>query len=719
MCLLFSILCQAALATDKVTLDVHTYDYDFRGIANNDSVWVAVGGRSQIWYSKAALANHWERATSPVKNTLGDVSWCGDAFYAVSDSGDIIRSSDGIDWTKSATGLGVMINQIERTGSGLIAIANGGHVLRYDSTAARWKDSILTRRNLVSMAVNDSVVVVAGDSGAVLHSRNGIDWTRDSIDTTKSVIRVIWSKREKTFAYLMDDGNIFSQRDSSWIKATADDDGYYFNGFTETPTGYLAVSDGSWFTLSDSLKGARTTGQSASYIEISANRSTIIAAGYSGTLARWNPGISDFSGMKQFMTGGGIVGGAQLEKELGFLASGSNLSDETALLVIGEDSTWRKVPIYSSPDTSEIDLSKSSLTICAMDSGIVIAGANDQGIYSGRYRNGEKQIMLQLVSTQNYQPVLLATDTGFVLLAGSSAYTSRNGVDWKYASPLVIKDSTSIDSVVAHTTVWTGRYIYSFLFSQNYDHLDLWRTENFQSWEKIPAPNEFDETSLYSIKSQSFYNFFDGVNGEQLYSITDNQTSWTSGWHAYFGSFFSGTSSIIFTQVNPNPSVSGAYIWASLDTGKTFIQTISSSGDSVKSNPNWPPSQAIVQSKSNQDGSIWLHSYYHGDGTDLVYGNYHITRNQTTSLGGGHPKGNLRVQISGKRISFSEPVEGAIDLDVFNLQGRKLGSVHRTAHGPMTQMEFDDPMESGSGTWVIRACINGVAVNSIQPGIGR
>jgi photosystem II stability/assembly factor-like uncharacterized protein len=163
-----------------------------RDVASNGSLFVAVGDSGSIITSSDGY--NWTTRTSGTTANLRSVIWANNIFLAASGDGTTVYSSDGILWTVGSTGGGQPVNALAWNGSVFVAVG----VRQYSSTdGITWTDRtpIVNNRTLNAVVWSSSIgrFIGVGDSGGLLTSPNGTFWDLGNSGTSTTFRGIEWN----------------------------------------------------------------------------------------------------------------------------------------------------------------------------------------------------------------------------------------------------------------------------------------------------------------------------------------------------------------------------------------------------------------------------------------------------------------------------------------------------------------------------------------------
>jgi hypothetical protein len=148
-------------------------------------------------------ATEWTERDTPVSGRLWDVTWSGDQFVAVGDSGAIITSADGISWEKQTVDYGgqppAQLRCVKWSGEETVALSTPDvptalrSVSGTDWTFGSIGPSDYTGALDIAWVDSASLFVSVGADGQILLSQNGGLWLKAYSPTTSTLLGITWS----------------------------------------------------------------------------------------------------------------------------------------------------------------------------------------------------------------------------------------------------------------------------------------------------------------------------------------------------------------------------------------------------------------------------------------------------------------------------------------------------------------------------------------------
>jgi hypothetical protein len=167
-------------------------------VAFNDSgispIYVAVGTDGYSMRSTDGI--NWTQSTTGVTDTLNDILWDGSRFVAVGDRGTVIYSTNGTSWSSTSNTIENNLNGIVYTGTVWLMVGDLGVIVRASdiTDSGTWTvSSVFTNYDYKKIAYGSSSLVVVGTSGSILTSINdGVNWTTQNAKTYADFYDVLY-----------------------------------------------------------------------------------------------------------------------------------------------------------------------------------------------------------------------------------------------------------------------------------------------------------------------------------------------------------------------------------------------------------------------------------------------------------------------------------------------------------------------------------------------
>lgn len=152
------------------------YNLHLNGIAKSSQMLVAVGEKGLILYS--ADGKQWSKADSPVNKTLESIVF-GDGKFIAFARGEVIASSDGINWVSVAKGNEDTFIRAVWTGSKFAAAGIFGTILVSDD-GVNWSSTKIGSYStyIQGLAFGNGTFVILDRMGSIYTSNDGLKWTQ-------------------------------------------------------------------------------------------------------------------------------------------------------------------------------------------------------------------------------------------------------------------------------------------------------------------------------------------------------------------------------------------------------------------------------------------------------------------------------------------------------------------------------------------------------------
>ena len=167
-------------STDGISWEILTTAYGFNGLAYSEDLnsFVAIGGnQGQILTSSDCI--NWTQQTSGVNQYFRDIVYAGNIFVVVGNGGTILTSTDGVNWTQQTSGINVSMNSIEYFKNIFVVVGNDGTILT-SIDSMNWQSQSVDIQNTLNglaYAKGFGLFFACGNSGVILKSSNATDWS--------------------------------------------------------------------------------------------------------------------------------------------------------------------------------------------------------------------------------------------------------------------------------------------------------------------------------------------------------------------------------------------------------------------------------------------------------------------------------------------------------------------------------------------------------------
>jgi hypothetical protein len=216
---------------------------------------------------------------------LHGLAWGTDGYVAVGEGGAILRSVDGVNWTREAA-TGANLNGVTRADNGIwYAVGARGSVVRNDGTGWNVVRSGTETLYAIDAAGNRLTAVgTRGTQGVVLTSTDGSRWSVTRFSNVQ--LRGVASGGGRSVA-VGDGGTVLVQAGGGWVVRSAGTDAD-LSAVTWDGKRFVAVGrGGATFASGDGIKWSeqRVTGNDLAAIAVTAGGS-FLAAGEGGTVVQ-------------------------------------------------------------------------------------------------------------------------------------------------------------------------------------------------------------------------------------------------------------------------------------------------------------------------------------------------------------------------------------------------------------------------------------------------
>jgi hypothetical protein len=174
-----------------------TTERDLLGVAYGNNIYVAVGDTGTILTSSDG--ENWTSRTSGVTKALRTVVWGNNQFVAGGDDGTILTSANGESWSSKTSGATSSIHQIIWASNKFIVVggdtAGGDDAILLTSTdGSAWQSRTtgLTAQ-LDAVVWGNNLFVAVGNEGGLITSADGEIWTKRDPGTDYFIRGIVWT----------------------------------------------------------------------------------------------------------------------------------------------------------------------------------------------------------------------------------------------------------------------------------------------------------------------------------------------------------------------------------------------------------------------------------------------------------------------------------------------------------------------------------------------
>lgn len=173
---------------DKTSGDV------LRSVIEGAAGVVAVGDGGAILHSTDA--RNWTSRASGTGAGLAAVAYGAGRYVAVGDQGLILTSSDAVAWGSAASGTRQRLNQVRYAQDKFVAVGDGGALLASLDGGTTWRtlDSPADDTRLRGLAFGGGHWIATGENGGVIHSADGLNWTRQGGTPKQDIAAVAFTE---------------------------------------------------------------------------------------------------------------------------------------------------------------------------------------------------------------------------------------------------------------------------------------------------------------------------------------------------------------------------------------------------------------------------------------------------------------------------------------------------------------------------------------------
>jgi hypothetical protein len=263
------------------------------GVAYGNGTFVAVGGS----YDSGAILTSpdgvdWTAQTSVTTTYLKGVTYGNGTFVAVGGGGIILTSLDGVNWTRQTSGTSNPLYGVAYGNGAFVAVGDGGTILTSPDGVNWTEQASGTGYSLSGVTYGEGLFVAVGDGGTILTSPDGVDWTAQaSLGTSNRLLDVTYGSG--LFVAVGNNGLILTSPDGvNWtgqVLGTSNS----LSGVTYGNGTFVAVgSGGTIFTSPDGVNWtAQASGTSDWLFGVTYENGRFVAVGDGGTILTSPDGV--------------------------------------------------------------------------------------------------------------------------------------------------------------------------------------------------------------------------------------------------------------------------------------------------------------------------------------------------------------------------------------------------------------------------------------------
>ncbi|WP_293051633.1 T9SS type A sorting domain-containing protein [Paludibacter sp.] len=139
------------------------------GICYGSGMYVAVGTGLHGRVFTSTNTTTWTSRSNPISSTMAGVAYGNNIFVALSNAGEVIKSTDGITWSSSSVyNASTYMNSIAFGNGYFYAVGNGGTIIK-SSDGVNWTtEASGTTVDLYGITYGNGIFIATGDQGVIL-----------------------------------------------------------------------------------------------------------------------------------------------------------------------------------------------------------------------------------------------------------------------------------------------------------------------------------------------------------------------------------------------------------------------------------------------------------------------------------------------------------------------------------------------------------------------
>ncbi|WP_287409375.1 hypothetical protein [Oceanithermus sp.] len=169
------------ISTDGATWSSNEVEVTLYDVAYGGGRFVGVGSGGNVLTSSDAV--NWTKQGSITSYTLLGIAYGNGVFTTVAGGGKIFTSSDGVNWTERQSGTSNALQDVAYAEDRFVAVGDAGRILT-SAHGVTWTPQLSgTNHDLYGIGYGDGIFVAVGGSGCILTSPDAVSWTERTSGT--------------------------------------------------------------------------------------------------------------------------------------------------------------------------------------------------------------------------------------------------------------------------------------------------------------------------------------------------------------------------------------------------------------------------------------------------------------------------------------------------------------------------------------------------------